>query len=225
MQECRIQHLACLSSVWMRLNFAMELNLKNGKHIYLSHQCKIFTCHFWDLSDDSWITKSGQKTHPEISSPLPGCKLRNVNLLLKMFQLIGRFFYKVKTIIYFFSILRSLHSLRFNGILRWRNTVKSWFVFIAYKFLARNEPPHFKTNRMTVRPAKTQISLVFRPVWSESSLCGQRIAVGPSFLHADSEDSDQTGRMPRLIWVFAGHTCHFVGFVMRRLKSLLSVKL
>ena len=24
--------------------------------------------------------------------------------------------------------------------------------------------------------------------------------------------------MHRLIWVFAGHTCHFVGFVMRRLK-------
>ena len=24
--------------------------------------------------------------------------------------------------------------------------------------------------------------------------------------------------MPRLIWVFAGHTCHFVGFVMRRLR-------
>ena len=32
-----------------------------------------------------------------------------------------------------------------------------------------------------------------------------------------SEDSDQTGRMPRLIWVFVGSTCHFVGFVMRRL--------
>ena len=28
----------------------------------------------------------------------------------------------------------------------------------------------------------------------------------PSFLHADSEDSDQTGRMSRLVWVFAGHT-------------------
>ena len=35
----------------------------------------------------------------------------------------------------------------------------------------------------------------------------------------DSEDSDQTGRMPRLICVFAGRTCHFVGFVMRRLIS------
>ena len=33
---------------------------------------------------------------------------------------------------------------------------------------------------------------------------------------AHSEDSDQTGWMPMLIWVFAGRTCHFVGFVMRR---------
>ena len=29
--------------------------------------------------------------------------------------------------------------------------------------------------------------------------------------------TDQTGWMPRLIWVFAGHTNHFVGFVMRQL--------
>ena len=32
---------------------------------------------------------------------------------------------------------------------------------------------------------------------------------------AHSEDSDQTGQMHRLIWVFTGHSCHFVGFVMR----------
>ena len=69
---------------------------------------------------------------------------------------------------------------------------------------------------MTVRPAKTQISLGIRPVWSESSLCAQWVAKDPSFRHADSEDSDQTGRMPTLIWVFAGRTCHFVGFVTRR---------
>ena len=41
---------------------------------------------------------------------------------------------------------------------------------------------------MTVRPAKTQISLGIRPVWSESSLCAQWVAKDPSFLHADSED-------------------------------------
>ena len=31
------------------------------------------------------------------------------------------------------------------------------------------------------------------------------------FLHADSENSDQTGRMSRLICVFAGRRGHFVG--------------
>ena len=57
-----------------------------------------------------------------------------------------------------------------------------------------------------MHPAKTQISLDIRPVWPESSLCAQRVAKYPSFLLEDSEDSDQTGRMPRLIWVFAGRT-------------------
>ena len=75
-----------------------------------------------------------------------------------------------------------------------------------------------KKKKMTVRQAKTKISLGIRPVWSESSLCAQWVAKDPSFLHAGSEDSDHTGRMPRLIWVFAGSTCYFVGFVMRRLN-------
>ena len=57
-----------------------------------------------------------------------------------------------------------------------------------------------------LRPAKNQISLCIRPVWSQSSMCDQRVAKDLSFLHADSNVSDQTGRMSRLIWVFAGHT-------------------
>ena len=73
---------------------------------------------------------------------------------------------------------------------------------------------------MTVCPAKTRIGLGIRPVWSESSLCAQWVAKDPSFLQADSEDPDQTGWMPRLIWIFAGHTDHFVGFVTRRLIRL-----
>ena len=70
---------------------------------------------------------------------------------------------------------------------------------------------------MTVHRAKSQISLGIRSVWSESSLCTQWVAEDPSFLCADSEDSDQTRRITRLIWVFVGCTCHFVGFVMRQL--------
>ena len=69
-----------------------------------------------------------------------------------------------------------------------------------------NEPLHDKTNKMSVHPVKTRISLGIRQFWSESLLCAQWIAKDPRFLHADSEDSDQTGRMPRLICVFAGHT-------------------
>ena len=54
---------------------------------------------------------------------------------------------------------------------------------------------------------------------SDQSLhCAQWVAKDPSFLHVDSKDSDHTGHMPRLIWVFPGRTCHFVGFVMRWLK-------
>ena len=53
---------------------------------------------------------------------------------------------------------------------------------------------------------KTPISLGIRPVWSEPSLCAQWAAKDPSFLHGDSEYSDQTGWMPRLIWVFVGCT-------------------
>ena len=60
------------------------------------------------------------------------------------------------------------------------------------------EPPHNKTNKLTVRPATTQISLGVRQS-DQSSLCAHWVAKDPSFLHADSEDSDQTGRMPRLI--------------------------
>ena len=58
---------------------------------------------------------------------------------------------------------------------------------------------------MSVRPAMTQISMGIAQS-DQSSLCAQWVAKDPSFLHADSEDSDQTGRLPRLISVFAGRT-------------------
>ena len=67
-------------------------------------------------------------------------------------------------------------------------------------------PRHDQTNKMSVRPAKTQISLGIRPVWSESSLSAWRKLGSLADHQAHSEDIDQTGRMPRLIWVLAGRT-------------------
>ena len=75
-----------------------------------------------------------------------------------------------------------------------------------------------KPTKWHVRQAKPQISLGIRPVWSESSLSARRKLGYLATNWAHSEDSDQTGWMPRLIWVFAERTCHFVGFVTMRLK-------
>ena len=77
-----------------------------------------------------------------------------------------------------------------------------------------------KPTKWHVCPAKTQISLVICPVWSEFSLSDWR-KLGSLATHwAHCEDSDQNERMPRLIWVFAERTCLFVGFDWRTLGSL-----
>ena len=79
-----------------------------------------------------------------------------------------------------------------------------------------NEPRHDKTNKMSVRPAKTQISLGIRPVWSESSLSAWRNLVSLATHWAHSEDSGP----PSLIWVFAGRTLALLVFVVSRLICL-----
>ena len=58
------------------------------------------------------------------------------------------------------------------------------------------EPPHDKTNKMTCAPR------------DESSLCAQWVAKDPGFFMQTAK----TDQMPRLIWVFAGRTGHFVKF-------------
>ena len=65
-----------------------------------------------------------------------------------------------------------------------------------------------------MRPTKTQINLGILPVRSVSSLCAQCVAKDTRLLYVGSEDSELTGWMSRLIWVFAGRTGHFVGFVV-----------
>ena len=67
------------------------------------------------------------------------------------------------------------------------------------------DPRHDKTNKMSVRPAKTQISLGIRPVWSESLLSAWRKLGSWAIYWAHREDWSDW-RMPRLICVFAGRT-------------------
>ena len=75
------------------------------------------------------------------------------------------------------------------------------------------ELPHDKTNKMMC--AQQRLRSAWTSIQSDqSSLCSQWAAKGPRFLYADSEDSDQTGWMPTLIWVFAGHTDDFAFVVI-----------
>ena len=71
---------------------------------------------------------------------------------------------------------------------------------------------------LPVRTAKTQINLRIRAVWFESSQGILWVAKDPKHLQADSEDSDQTARMRRLIWVFAARICSPVGNSVPLLK-------
>ena len=80
------------------------------------------------------------------------------------------------------------------------------FLIIAYLFTLLNMS-HDKTNPTKWRCVQWKLGSDWAS--AQSSLSSQWVARNPSFLHADSEDSDQTGRMPRLIWVFAWRTLVF----------------
>ena len=99
---------------------------------------------------------------------------------------------------------RNLWQTPFSTMLPIARNMHLSLLFNTSRFIY--EPRHDKPTKVSVRPAKTKINLDIRPVWSESSLRAQLVGKDPSFLHADSEDSEQTGRMPRLTWVFAGRT-------------------
>ena len=68
-----------------------------------------------------------------------------------------------------------------------------------------------------LRPAKIQIRLRIRAVWSKSSLGAFRETKDAKFLHADNKNSDQRAQMRRLIWVFVGRMCQKMRFSSLRL--------
>ena len=63
----------------------------------------------------------------------------------------------------------------------------------------QNESPHDNTNKSGMSAQQRHRSACSSAKSDQSSLCTQWVAKDPSFLHADSEDSDQTGLMQRLI--------------------------
>ena len=78
------------------------------------------------------------------------------------------------------------------------------------------KPRHDKTDKMSVRQAKTQINLGIRPVWSESSLSAWR-KLGSLATHwAHSENWTEWVDAQADLSLRWAHN-HFVGFVMSQL--------
>ena len=69
-----------------------------------------------------------------------------------------------------------------------------------------------KPTKWHEQPMKTHIGLSIRPVRSESLVCALWLAKDQRFLQVDSEVSDQTGWLPRLIRVFPG--AHVIWLVL-----------
>ena len=94
-----------------------------------------------------------------------------------------------------------------------RDTERSTVSMRVLRYPISYIPMTLNLSRLMTKPTKwvcTQRSLrsawASAQVWSESSLSAWRKLGSLDTHSAHSEDSDLTGRMPRLIWVFAGRT-------------------
>ena len=86
------------------------------------------------------------------------------------------------------------------------------------------KPLNDKTSNLTLRLAKTQASLIIRPVRPESVLCDQRVAKDPRFLHATAQalfgldhrwaQSYWFCQLPHTLYILVFQTIRIRGFWM-----------
>ena len=102
------------------------------------------------------------------------------------------------------------------------NTCSEYLILVC--FITAQLPQYYRWSEFEPRLDKTKKRVCaqrrLRSTWTsaksdQSSLCVQWIAKDPRFHHADSEDADQTGRMPKLIWGFAERTLILLGLSCR----------
>ena len=129
---------------------------------------------------------------------------------LKSVEIVSLYIISLRVLVMFNALPLSFHILL--SILFWpRKHIYVSFFPKVFHYLPLYEPLGISHNFrkrtfVHVRPAKIQISLRIRAVWSKSSLGAFWIAKDAKLLHADHEDTDPSVRMRRLIWVFVGRT-------------------
>ena len=104
----------------------------------------------------TWCSKAGRRFTRHI---IP---LRNLIMIAFCFGCFDSFFTM--------GYCRDKLSTRLVGTFKFNGQQFSGIISVFQGIFGLYEPRHDKTNKMSVRPAKTQISLGIRQVWSESSL-------------------------------------------------------
>ena len=90
--------------------------------------------------------------------------------------------------------------------------VSNWVVIDSLPNLSHSAIK-VKTNKMVCTPSK-DLDQPAHPHCDQSLCCALNMKPRTQGFLMRTAKTDQTLRMPRLIWVFAGHTGHFVGFVV-----------
>ena len=145
----------------------------------------------------------------KIRQPVPGCSISILSLLKVK---VDENLWKKKDKFYQIQQPFWKNGQHFRREARVTNLRQSWD--------DNNEPPRDKTNNVAVRPAKTQISLRIRPVWSVFAVRMKKAWVLSYPLSAQrrlwSDGVDAQADLS-LCWVHS----HFVGFVTRPLNYVL----
>ena len=119
---------------------------------------------------------------------------------------------------YQFDRLVSIRNLKFLQV-PWKRKSKELFEITLYGM--KSSPRNWTSARQNQQDDLCiqwrLISPAICPVWSVFAMhpVGSQ---GPK----RTAKTDQTGRVPRMLWVFAGHTGHFAGFVVLRLNCFWS---
>ena len=88
------------------------------------------------------------------------------------------------------------------------------------------EPARDKTNGMTGLPGRHHINMGIRTVWSVVAVHSMGCYVAKVSIALENKElncrqwTDQTWQMPRLIWISAGCTCHFVDLLAAHICSV-----
>ena len=174
-------------------------------------QISLGICPVWSesLQCTQWVAKGPRC--PGWSESLLGahslCSFCHVTAFgVCFFLILGSIIYLVKSSQYFCSPTQLMIF-----------TLNNWKIWTPEKFC--NYP---KTGAWQNQQNDMCSQQRLRSAQSESSLFPWRNIGSLTTFRAHSEDSDQPGqRIPKLIWVFAGCTDLFVGFVMLWLKTML----